>query len=186
MVKSLVSERLEQRRISRVFFPYVTKSYMCGLGSGLLAGRDIIADAPVPEFWPFRNQLLITLAAMRFVGQASLKICIGSVREDSSHKDGTVEFVDAIRSLMILQEGKVEVLAPAIEYESLDLLRASKIDADVLDMTFSCFQSEYPCGRCRGCLKNEDLRARYYHETVKRTCSEDGLPDQKHLRGSLS
>ncbi|WP_112313008.1 7-cyano-7-deazaguanine synthase [Pseudogemmobacter bohemicus] len=38
------------------------------IGSGDMAGNDALAIAPVPEWWPFRNQILITFAAARGVG----------------------------------------------------------------------------------------------------------------------
>jgi len=41
---------------------------VASLGSGQMAGKPKIRQAAIPELWPFRNQLLITLAAMKFVG----------------------------------------------------------------------------------------------------------------------
>ena len=38
------------------------------LGSGQMAGKPKIKQATIPELWPFRNQFLVTLAAMKFVG----------------------------------------------------------------------------------------------------------------------
>ena len=140
-----------------------------GLGSGQMAGKPEIAAAKVPELWPYRNQLLITLAAMKFVGADNLRIIIGSTKSDASHVDGTHDFVRRLDELLAIQEGAVRVVAPAIAIESLDLLRQSQIDPDILDLTFSCFQAEYPCGRCRGCLKNEALRSQYYLE--RPTCN---------------
>ncbi len=134
------------------------------LGSGQMAGKPRIKQATIPELWPFRNQFLITLAAMRFVGSKRVKIAIGSAKGDASHKDGTKKFVDAMRTVLIMQEGKVDFVAPAIEKTSLELMRLSKLSPDVFDLTFSCFVSEYPCGQCRGCIKNEFLRARYFDE----------------------
>lgn len=134
------------------------------LGSGQMAGKEAIKAAAIPELWPFRNQLLITLAAMRFVGTTDVQIMIGSTKSDSSHVDGTSAFIEAMSKALSMQEGNVRLAAPAIHSESIALLRESNIDPDILDMTFSCFQAEYPCGRCRGCLKNESLRAAYYAE----------------------
>jgi len=34
------------------------------LGSGDMVGRTPLSVAPVTEWWPFRNQMLVTLAAM--------------------------------------------------------------------------------------------------------------------------
>lgn len=134
------------------------------LGSGQMAGKEKIESAAIPELWPFRNQLLITLAAMRFVRNAGVRVLIGSTKNDATHVDGTAAFVEAMGKTLSMQEGSVSLIAPAIDVESIELLRASRIDPDILDMTFSCFQAEYPCGRCRGCLKNESLRAMYYAE----------------------
>lgn len=141
------------------------------LGSGQMAGKAQIAEACIPEFWPYRNQLLVTLAAMKYVGVPQLQVIIGSTKNDFSHVDGRREFVECFSKALAMQEGGVTLLAPAIEFESIDLVRASKVHPDVLDMTFSCFRAEYPCGRCRGCLKNEELRARYYSEQP--TCELD-------------
>ena len=134
------------------------------LGSGQMTGKEAIKAATIPELWPYRNQLLITFAAMRFVDSDNLQIMIGSTRSDAGHADGRAEFIELMDKTLSMQEGSVRLVAPAINIESIDLLRTSNIDPDVLDMTFSCFQAEYPCGRCRGCIKNEDLRARYYAE----------------------
>jgi 7-cyano-7-deazaguanine synthase len=139
------------------------------LGSGQMAGKAAIVDARIPEFWPFRNQLLITLAAMKFVNNLNVQIVIGSVKNDSSHKDGTSEFVERMKVILSMQEGGVDLGAPAIHLDSFELIRASRIPVDVLDMTFSCFQSEFPCGQCRGCMKNESLRSAYYGES--QSCS---------------
>jgi 7-cyano-7-deazaguanine synthase len=141
---------------------------LCHLGSGQMSGRPAIKSALIPEFWPFRNQLLITLCAMKFAYEDNVKIIIGSTKSDSSHVDGTYEFVTRLRELLLIQEGRAELIAPAICVESLEFIRESQIDPDILDMTFSCFAANYPCGRCRGCLKNETLRALYYD--MKPTC----------------
>lgn len=134
------------------------------LGTGQMAGKPTIKEATIPELWPFRNQLLITLAAMKFVGTGAVNIIIGSAKNDSSHKDGTSEFMQLINDILKMQEGDVRLSAPAINLESIELMRESNIDVDVLDMTFSCFQAEYPCGQCRGCWKNEGLRVQYFNE----------------------
>lgn len=135
---------------------------LSSLGSGQLAGTRAIKQSKIPELWPFRNQMLVTLAAMKFAGSEPLRIIIGTVKGDQNHGDGTDKFVQSIDAALRLQEGNAQLVAPAIHLESLDLLLASNIDVDLLDMTFSCFQAQIPCGRCRGCEKNETLRASYF------------------------
>jgi 7-cyano-7-deazaguanine synthase len=132
------------------------------LGSGQLADRPKIPQATIPEFWPYRNQMLVTLAAMKFAAHDDLVISIGAAKGDASHRDGTSEFIEKMRSVLFMQEGSATLIAPAVSLESIDLLLKSNINGDLLDMTFSCFAADYPCGRCRGCIKNEHLRATYF------------------------
>ena len=47
------------------------------LGSGDLSDRPALAIAPVSEWWPFRNQLLITLAGMRALEYGLSDVMIG-------------------------------------------------------------------------------------------------------------
>lgn len=142
----------------------VVEANIANLGSGQLAGTEAIKESAIPELWPYRNQFLITVAAMKFIQFGSVRVVIGSAKNDASHADGTPEFIQLMDAALKLQEGDVQLRAPAIGLESIDLIRLSNIDVDVLDMTFSCFESEYPCGRCRGCWKNEALRVEAFLE----------------------
>src|SRR5678809_1183936 len=62
------------------------------LGSGDLIKKDPIKIAPSTEWWPYRNQLLVTLACMKAIGLGVNELMIGSVLSDGFHKDGTEEF----------------------------------------------------------------------------------------------
>jgi 7-cyano-7-deazaguanine synthase len=120
------------------------------LGSGDLAGGRPNPIAPVPEWWPFRNQLLVTLAAMRAISLGVTELLCGSVKSDGSHADGRPHFYRQISELVSMQEGGISVAAPAILMTSVDLIRASGIDRDVLYWTHSCHKAAFACGKCRG------------------------------------
>lgn len=62
------------------------------LGSGDMAGSDPLAAAPVAEWWPFRNQMLLTLAGMRAVAIGVTELMVGSVESDGAHADGRSGF----------------------------------------------------------------------------------------------
>jgi 7-cyano-7-deazaguanine synthase len=124
------------------------------LGSGDLAKRAPLSIAPIPEWWPFRNQLLITLAAARFLGEGVKRIIMGTVRSDESHVDGSAPFVSAISSLMEMQEGAVRVEAPAIHLSTAELVAASAIPFEILAWAHSCHVDDFACGACRGCHKH--------------------------------
>jgi 7-cyano-7-deazaguanine synthase len=125
------------------------------LGSGDLAGSVPHALAPSSEWWPFRNQLLITLAAMRAVTMSVSELLVASVQSDGSHADGREEFFDAIDRVLQLQEGGLRVSAPAIRMTSSELIRASGIPGSILCWAHSCHTSSFSCGNCRGCFKHD-------------------------------
>jgi 7-cyano-7-deazaguanine synthase len=143
------------------------------LGSGSLAGKQPSNLGNAEEWWPYRNQMLITLAGMRFVSEGLREIIIGAVRTDV-HADGRSPFLRAIDRLMSLQEGKVTVSAPARSLHPNKLLELSGFPLSLLGLTFSCHVMEYPCGRCRGCEKQLDTIAHAKHNG-----------DSRHMRSEV-
>lgn len=123
------------------------------LGSGDMAGKQSHAAAPASDWWPYRNQLLITLAAMKAIGLGAQTLYIGTVASDEGHRDGTVEFVRIVNDLMSYQEGGLKVEAPAIGLTTVELVLESGIPAEILAWAHSCHKANIPCADCRGCNK---------------------------------
>jgi 7-cyano-7-deazaguanine synthase len=123
------------------------------LGSGDMAGRDANLFASTTDWWPYRNQLLITMAAMRAIELSVDILWIGTVRTDDSHQDGKKEFIEAISHLMAYQEGGIFVDAPAIEMSTSELISFSGIPSGYLAWAHSCHKANVACGNCRGCNK---------------------------------
>jgi 7-cyano-7-deazaguanine synthase len=124
------------------------------LGSGDLAGTAALAVGNIPEWWPFRNQLLVTLAAMKCVTLGVNEIMIGALATDYVHMDGRGEFVTALDDLLKLQEGGLRLTAPAISLTAAELVRSSGATPQILAWSHSCHTSDYACGICRGCRKH--------------------------------
>lgn len=124
------------------------------LGAGPLAGRDAVSEA-APELWPFRNQMLVTAAAMGTADARPRDIMIGTVEEDGIHRDGRWEFVTALSALLQAQGGPT-LTAPAMTMPGAELLRASGLPVEVAAWTFSCHASVWACGQCRGCFKHAE------------------------------
>ncbi|NWD73507.1 7-cyano-7-deazaguanine synthase [Pseudomonas gingeri] len=123
------------------------------VGSGDMAGAQADAHAPASDWWPYRNQMLLTLAAMKAISLGVTTLYLGTVKSDGSHRDGTPEFIGAISGLMALQEGGMTVEAPAIELSTAELVRKAGVPCDMLAWAHSCHKSNVACGRCRGCNK---------------------------------
>jgi len=123
----------------------------------LLSGRTPIAQAPSGEWWPYRNQLLVTLAAAWALPRGFEAVVVGSVRSDGFHVDGTADFYDVADRLLSMQEGGIRVLAPAITMTSAELVQASAVPDDILVWTISCHRGPLSCGDCPGCDKHETL-----------------------------
>jgi 7-cyano-7-deazaguanine synthase len=123
---------------------------------GDMAGTAPPKQAPASEWWPFRNQLLITLAGAAAIADGVTRLMIGAIRTDAFHADSRAEFFRRISHLMVFQEGGVRVTAPAIEMDAIELVRASGIPAGILAWSHSCHVAPYACGACRGCAKHAE------------------------------
>lgn len=124
-------------------------------GRGSMAGRASIGDLP-PENWPYRNQMLITLAAMAYADAGVSEIAVGTVVTDRVHPDGRPAFMTAIDAVVRSQAGP-RIAMPAAEMSSLELVLASGVPRGLLGWTFSCHTGPWACGRCRGCVKHDEL-----------------------------
>lgn len=134
------------------------------LGSGDLVGRAPHAGAPASEWWPYRNQFLLTLAAMRCHALGVGELLIGALKTDGFHADGTAKFIAGMNGLFALQEGTLQVVAPAIEMTAPELVRRSGIPQEILCWSHSCHVAEVACGFCRGCRKHyETMEACFGH-----------------------
>lgn len=139
------------------------------LGGGLLASEGSDDAWPSPEWWPFRNQFLVTIAAawsLKEFGdvvseRSRVRIETGTVESDGArHRDGTKAFYDSLNEVLSLQEGSIEVAAPAIHLTTESLIRESGISDAVLGWTHSCHRADFPCAECPGCFKREQVLER--------------------------
>ncbi|WP_084152406.1 7-cyano-7-deazaguanine synthase [Burkholderia sp. A1] len=133
---------------------HVIEADLSALGSGDMAGRAASDLAPVSEWWPFRNQMLVTLAAMKAVAINVNALLIGTLRTDGMHADGKPEFLAAMNAVLACQEGAISLAAPAIHLSGAELVQASGVPAEVLAWAHSCHVSNEACGMCRGCEKH--------------------------------
>lgn len=127
------------------------------IGSGDLNGKPALNIAPSSEWWPYRNQLVITLASASALEHGANELLIGTVSNDAGHTDGTQQFIDAMDYLVSMQEGALHVRAPGIRMSSVELIRYSKIPLDILCWSHSCHRSNFACGSCRGCIKHKNV-----------------------------
>ncbi len=134
------------------------------VGSGDMAGGQADAHAPASDWWPYRNQMLVTLASMKAISLGVKTLYLGTVKSDGSHRDGTPEFVEAISQLMVIQEGEMTVEAPAIGLSTAELVRVAGVPSSVLAWAHSCHKSNVACGNCRGCNKYFEVWHELEHE----------------------
>lgn len=129
------------------------------LGTGTMAKTENLHFAPSEEWWPFRNQLLITFASMQGVKDGVHELYLASVKSDSFHQDGTEEFYKLINKLVSFQEGDIKIHCPTLEFYSHEIALRYKVPKKLLTMAHSCHISNLACGHCSGCIKQ--LRVRH-------------------------
>ena len=132
---------------------YILHIDCSSLGSGDLVGSKPIDDAPVTEWWPYRNQMLVTLALMKAIQLDACELMVGSVKTDAQHTDGTREFYERLSAVVEMQEGGIKVTAPAIEMTTVELVKKAGVPENILMYAHSCHTGNVPCGHCHGCNK---------------------------------
>ncbi|WP_294349419.1 7-cyano-7-deazaguanine synthase [uncultured Sphingobacterium sp.] len=128
------------------------------LGSGNLANTESISISPSEEWWPYRNQLLITLAAMQAIKDGVNELHLASVKSDNFHRDGTKAFYEKINDLLSYQEGNISVHGDTLDYYSHELAEIYKVPLELLSIAHSCHISNIACGQCSGCKKQLRVR----------------------------
>jgi 7-cyano-7-deazaguanine synthase len=156
-------ERRAAEEVARMTgVPFQTLEVRCPeIGSGLMAGGPSAgAFGTAEEWWPFRNQLIVTVAAAWGVTRGITSVLVGAVESDGArHADGTDRFFKSLDQLVQEQEGALRVEAPAIHLSSAELVRESAVPDSVLAWTFSCHSAAIACGSCPGCVKHERVLA---------------------------
>jgi len=135
-----------------------------GVGSDPSTTRRPGVLSSSPEWWPLRNQLLISIAAAWALGQttpegAPIRVVYTAtiVSDGGRHIDGTPAFYEALHRVTVMQEGGISVAAPAIGYTAAGLARLTGPDEALLGWTHSCHRSSIPCAECPGCYKRADV-----------------------------
>jgi len=128
------------------------------IGSGDLLDTKDCNCAPKSDWWPYRNQLLLTTACGYILSKniPVKKILFGTVHSDAYHKDGTKEFFTAFNKLLAQQEGDIQIVTPAIKMTTAELIKKSKITLEKISWAHSCHKSNFACGQCRGCFKHQN------------------------------
>ncbi len=127
------------------------------IGIGELSKKSPLNIAPAPEWWPYRNQLIITLACMKLISYGIKELWTGTIKTDDLYSDGRLDFYCNIKQLISMQEGGIVVNAPAIEMDAVTLINISKIPISLLAWAHSCHTGNYACGICRGCEKHRSV-----------------------------
>lgn len=132
------------------------------LGAGTMAGQQETDLGNTPEWWPYRNQLIITLVAMDVVRRGADRLLVGAVANEQSHADGQERFFELMDSLLSFQEGNLRVEAPAIDKTTEEFVREVNPPESLLGWTHSCTASNTACGECSSCKKRQRVLARIY------------------------
>ena len=124
------------------------------LGKGSLKGSAASTQCNNPEWWPYRNQLLITFVAALLIDESPLELMLGTVKGDGKqHKDGSRAFFRKMNALLACQEGDVCVTTPFMHLGSEQVIRDNGVPRSLLGWSVSCNASELPCGKCLACIK---------------------------------
>jgi len=145
-----------------------------GATSGLFLPKDrALLEGLDVAFVPARNLLLLAAAVVRArvlwpTGPVSL--VVGFNREDAGgFPDCSVDFVEATADAINLglgSAGNIHIRSPWVNHskrEVIDWVRQHEPrHVSLLEQSWSCYQSDGPCGRCTACV----VRARAIEEST--------------------
>ena len=116
-----------------------------------------------PEWFPYRNQHLATIAAAHALKCGLKSVALGVVAGDGNrHVDGTPSFISMINGLISQQEGGVRLLAPHIRTEPTDLVARCGLPEAIVRQTHSCHTANVACRTCPGCTRREEILRQVY------------------------
>lgn len=129
------------------------------IGSGDLSKKVVSKSGPKSDWWPYRNQLLITIVSTYILSNnlSVNEIIFGTLKSDGYHADGKESFFKSMNELLKIQEGDIQVSTPAIHLTCIELIKTSMIQSSLLGWSHSCHKSNYACGNCRGCFKQQNV-----------------------------
>ena len=128
------------------------------VGTGQLVKATQARVAPSPAWFPFRNQLLVTIAAAHAIKIGLGAVLIGTVADDGlRHADGTRRFIASLDTLVRLQEGGIRVAAPQADTPTRKLLSRCRLPDEVVNATHSCDVGDTPCGECGSCSRRSGV-----------------------------
>jgi 7-cyano-7-deazaguanine synthase len=144
---------------SELRLPHEVATLRPPYGTGELLSDDVVRDDVPAEWWPFRNQLLVTLGAALAATRGLGVVIVGTVSGDGRYADGKPPFLASMNTLMALQEHPVRIEAPALHQTSAELVREAGLPARVASLTHSCSRAPRACGDCGSCVKSREVFA---------------------------
>ena len=123
-------------------------------------GEQIQKNSRVETYVPFRNGLMISMAASfadSLYNGEEVEIYIGVHQDDtagSAYPDCSEEFIKTIgKAVEIGTYGKIKVVAPFLEKTKADVVKLGTTLAVPYEITWSCYErGDIPCGKCATCL----------------------------------
>lgn len=128
-------------------------SQIASLGTGTLASGSEEC-LPSDQYFPSRNMLLITLAAMYAYQNRVSTILIGLIADTaSSLPDCSSKYIKKAGSVFHLEYPKLQLRAPFITRSKVEIVREAKFYGFIPENTFCCNRlPDHHCWTCPSCI----------------------------------
>jgi 7-cyano-7-deazaguanine synthase in queuosine biosynthesis/nucleoside 2-deoxyribosyltransferase len=136
------------------------------VGAGMLVDSPPSIQETAPEWFPYRNQHLATIAASHALKCGLKSVILGLVAGDGSrHVDGRPSFVSMLDGLISQQEGGVRLVAPHIRTDPVELIAGCGLPEAIVRQTYSCHTANEACDICPGCIRRQGILSQVYGTT---------------------
>jgi 7-cyano-7-deazaguanine synthase len=123
---------------------------VASLGTGSLSR----STSHMPKYFPSRNLLLVTLAAIHAYANNVSHIMIGLIADTaSSLPDCSIQFIENLQSLLSIEHPQLTIEAPFIERYKAEIVQEAIVNGLKPEITFSCNRlANHHCWTCPSCL----------------------------------
>ena len=164
-VMQVVGELARREKID-IYVHLTTVDIYQGGSAGLIMGgadssewKDKTSEKIPPTYVPFRNAILIMLAAAYAEMNGAREIWIGSHSADCNYPDDQPEAIDKFAEVTYnCGRDKITIQAPFLDYDKETIVQAGN-ELDVpWELTYSCYEGKHtPCGICESCVKRMEV-----------------------------
>lgn len=151
------SSKIEEHKIIDIQFlkDIASTSSLTNDNIPVAHAKDVLGDAQTVNYVPFRNMMMLSIAAAYAETVGAEVVYHGAALVDSQagYWDGSNEFLEQINNVIALnRKNRIKIEAPLIKASKKDIIIMGMYNRVNFENTWTCYEgNELACGYCTAC-----------------------------------